>query len=59
MDIEIYKNVLTMMSKTVNLMRRLKLNLEFVEKVYYLIFLNRNKYQEKMYHLEEDFLECN
>jgi hypothetical protein len=59
MDIEIYRNVLTMMSKMVNLMRRLKLNLEFVEKVYYLIFLNRNKYQGKMYHLAEDFLEYN
>jgi hypothetical protein len=59
MDIKIYTNVLTMTSMMVNLMRQLKLNLEFVEIVYYLIFLNRSNYQGRMCHLDEDWFECN
>jgi hypothetical protein len=43
----------------VNLMRQLKLNLEFVEIVYYLIFSNRSNYQGRMCHLDEDWFECN
>jgi len=59
MDIKIYRNVLTMMSKMVNLMKQLKLNLEFVVRVYYLIFLNKNNYQVRMFHHDEEWFECN
>jgi len=59
MDIKIDKNLLTMMSMMVNLMMLLKLNLEFVVIIYYLIFLNKNNYQVKNFHHDEDLLECN
>jgi hypothetical protein len=59
MDIKIYRNVLTMMSKMVNLMKQLKLNLEFVVRVYYLIFLNENNYQVRKFHHDEEWFECN